>query len=238
MRCACRNIRFSPCLRQHLVPREVAVLVVAGQRKAEVRQVHADLVRAAGVQLRFEQRQRRIGVRTTLRSRRNTVRAAAPVALDAHAPLAVAGHELVQRQLDRAHRVAPLAAHQHEIALVDPSFAQLRVQPDQRRALLGDQQDARRVAVEPVDQLQELAPPAAPRAAARSGRSDAAAAVDGEPGRLVQRDQRVVLEQDRRDRSGGAPARARPGRRRRGANRRTRSASPDASRASGPTRAG
>src|SRR5688572_27989646 len=41
--------------RELLVQIEVAVLVVARDRKAEVREMYPDLVRAAGLQFRFEQ---------------------------------------------------------------------------------------------------------------------------------------------------------------------------------------
>ena len=58
----CRNIRFRPSFASALIPREVAVLVVAGEREAEMREMHADLVRAARQQLRLEQRERRIVV--------------------------------------------------------------------------------------------------------------------------------------------------------------------------------
>src|SRR6266511_5810093 len=42
---------FQTLLRERAVPREIAVLVVAGERKAQMREMHADLVRAAGLEL-------------------------------------------------------------------------------------------------------------------------------------------------------------------------------------------
>ena len=109
IRCACRNIRFSPCSRERLVPREIAVLVVAGQRKAEVRQVHADLVRAPGLELGFEQRDRRVGLRPRLDAPEDGPRDAA-VAVDAHAPLALAGHVARATARPRAARRATCRA--------------------------------------------------------------------------------------------------------------------------------
>ena len=50
---ACRNMRFKRPPRQLPVQLEVAVLVVTGDRKAQMREVHADLVRAAGFELRL-----------------------------------------------------------------------------------------------------------------------------------------------------------------------------------------
>ena len=52
---ACRNIRFTPALRERLVELEVAVLVVADDRKPEVGEVDPDLVRAAGGERRFDE---------------------------------------------------------------------------------------------------------------------------------------------------------------------------------------
>ena len=45
-----------PC--ELAVPREVAVLVVAGEREAEMREMHTNLVRTSRAQLRLEQRKR------------------------------------------------------------------------------------------------------------------------------------------------------------------------------------
>src|SRR5439155_15886010 len=50
-------------LRQNLVPREIAVLVVSRERIAQMREVNPDLMRASGLELRFEQRERRIEIR-------------------------------------------------------------------------------------------------------------------------------------------------------------------------------
>src|SRR5439155_5920955 len=45
---------FETLLRQRFVPGEVTVLVVPCQRKIEMREMNADLMRAAGVQFGFE----------------------------------------------------------------------------------------------------------------------------------------------------------------------------------------
>ena len=58
----CTGVQKHPCQTRGINPAcdafvqlEVAVLVVADNRKSEVRQVHANLVRAAGFQVGFEQ---------------------------------------------------------------------------------------------------------------------------------------------------------------------------------------
>ena len=60
IRCACRNIRFSPCLASALFQAKSPYLSSPASGKPEVRQVHADLVRAPGLELGFEQRHRRV----------------------------------------------------------------------------------------------------------------------------------------------------------------------------------
>ena len=107
-----------------------------------------------------------------------------------------------------------LSAHQHDVALVERPLAQLLVQRDQRGALLRDQHRARRVAVEPMDELEKAR--VGPRRAHlldEPGR-DPAAAVDRQPGRLVDDNEHVVLEQDRH--LDGLAGAGRDGARRRG----------------------
>ena len=99
---------FQSLPRERLVPREIAVLVVAGQRKSQVREVHADLVRAPRLELGFEQRLRRIGIGPHLQAPEDGARQS-PGGIDPDAPLAAARDEARQRQLDGSKRVAPLA---------------------------------------------------------------------------------------------------------------------------------
>ncbi len=205
---------LQPLLGELLVPREIAVLVVAGERKSEMREMDADLMRAPGFELGFEERERRVVRRPRRHATKDRARDT-PVAVDAHAPLAVTGDPRLQRQLHAAQRIAPFAAHEHEVALVDLPVAQLRMKRSQRSALLRDQQHARRVAVETVDELEKRRVRARVAQPLDHPEGNAAAAVHGEPGRLVERDQRVVLVEDRRN--GERPReRPRPPRLRRG----------------------
>jgi hypothetical protein len=77
----------------------------------------------------------------------------AALGVDANPALACARYVRHQRQFDRAQLVAPRPADQHQVALVYRTVAQLRVQGDERRPLLGDEQHPRRVTVEPMDEL-------------------------------------------------------------------------------------
>ena len=188
------------------------------------------------IELRFEQRHRRIVARPCPDAAEHRLRNA-PLTVDAHAPLAFAGHEALERELDPAHRVAPLAAHQHVVALVDLTIAQLRMEARQRRTLLGDEQHAGRVAVEPVHELEKACVGSGVAQPLDDAELDAAAAVHREARRLVERDQRIVLVEDWRQRHCGGCGRLR--RPREGAAARTggtRTRSPAARRASGPTR--
>ena len=184
-------------LRERLVPGEVAVLVVAGEREAEVRQVDADLVRAAGAELGLEQRQRRLVVAEDPLPVERGHGLAAHRVVDAHPALALAGRELVQGESHDALLVPPAAAHEHEVALVDLPLAQRGVQRGQRRTGLGDQQQPRGVAVQAVDELQEAGGGTRGPQAFDQAVGDAAAAVHREARRLVHRQHRLVLEHDR-----------------------------------------
>ena len=87
---ACRNMRLRR-LRKFLVARKVTVLVVAGNRKAEMRQMHADLMGTAGLQLRTQQAE--IGPRLLhLEDRMRGL----PLRIDRDAALAGLQHVLVQ----------------------------------------------------------------------------------------------------------------------------------------------
>src|SRR2546422_5583760 len=51
---------FQACLGQRLVPCEIAVFRITGKRKPKMREMYADLMRAARAELGFEQCQRRV----------------------------------------------------------------------------------------------------------------------------------------------------------------------------------
>src|SRR5688572_3123150 len=99
-------------LRQFAVPREIAVLVVARERKAQMREMDADLMRAAGQELGLEQRERRIVIAPGLDAPERRRGIATEVVVDTHTPLAFACRELVQREAHRALLVAPMTLHQ------------------------------------------------------------------------------------------------------------------------------
>ncbi len=238
IRCACRNIRLSPCRASALFQAKSPYLSSPASGKPRcvrwtriwcVRPVSSSASSSAtgGSASRPPADQPEDGARRAARrASTRTRRSPSPVT------------NLVSDSSTARTRVAPLAADQDEIALVDRA----------RRAAARATRSAPRASWRPA---------ARPRCRGRAGgraretrasgralpqpldqrRGDAAAAVDGETGGLVQRDQRVVLEQDRRQRGPRRPAPCR--RRVAGAAARiggTRSRSPDASRASGPTR--
>ena len=157
--------------------------------------VNADLMRAAGLQLRLDPRVLRPAFdQIEHRMRRQTV------FLHAHAALAVRGHVLVQRLLHRtaaAPVARPVAVHDRVVALVDVVLANLLVQVDERGALLGEHQHAGGLAVQPMHQFQEFR--VRPRVAQLLDHAErhAAAAVHGDAGRFVDDDQVVVFENDR-----------------------------------------
>jgi hypothetical protein len=126
---------------------------------------------------------------------------------DFYPTLAIAGQIFFQRQRDRADRVPPFASDENMVALVDPAFAQFRVQPGQRQAFFGNQQHARGVAVEAMNEFQKFCIGTRIAQPFNQAKAHTAAAVDGETGGLVERDQRVVFVEGRRNgsRSGQGP---------------------------------
>src|ERR1700676_44096 len=84
-------------LGKRLVPGEIAVLFVAREREPEMRQVYADLVRASGVQLGFEQTQGRVDVGPDPAAIEHCFRGLPAYLLDPHAALAGAGQVFGQR---------------------------------------------------------------------------------------------------------------------------------------------
>ncbi len=114
--------------------------------------------------------------------------------------LAALAQAHVQRRVHRHGAVRHAPHQQGQVALADARavvFTQQRLQFAQRRALLGHHQQARGVPVQPVHQFQRLA---RAQRAQRLDRAEAdpAAPVTGDPRRLVQGQQPVVLKDDGR----------------------------------------
>ena len=188
----------STAARERAVEGEVAVLRIADDRVAGVGEMDADLVRAAGLEGDVEQAE----VAEPARDPNQADRAPAAriFGVDgAHVAAAVGGHVLAQRDVDHLERRRPVADDQRRIALGDgpPRLARAQVvlQRDQRRPRLGDEEQTRGLLVEAVDELEELARPGAPHLLDHA-EALAAAAVDGDAGRLVDADDRFVLVDD------------------------------------------
>ena len=166
-RAACRNRRFTPCFASSRLSSKSPYLSSPSDRMAGVREVHADLVRAAGQQPDFEQAE----VGAFLRATRTRVTASLPSSCTATRRSPWASTYLCSDSRSVARAASPGALDQREVDLVDLAVAQHAVQLDQRAALLGDEQHARGVAVEPVRQLEELRLRPRRRATTRSRRS-------------------------------------------------------------------
>src|SRR5579859_510571 len=172
------------------IEREVAVFLVPQDRMAKVGQVHADLVRPAGEKLCLEQAealaaaqaaQHRLGGLAVLRDR--DVLALPRAALREREPYTLA-------------LVAKAPGHSRQVALVHVAIAQHAMQLRQRGAPLRDEQHARRLAVEAMDEFQEACFGTHRAQRFDDAVRDAAAAMHGEPRGLVDREQRLVLEED------------------------------------------
>ena len=130
--------------------------------------------------------------------------------LHLHPAFAVARHVPVQRKVQHGRTLAaPVPFHQCPVAFVNAPLGQCPVQRHERLALLGHEQDARGVTVEPMHEFEERGlKPCRAQLLDQAG-LDSAATVYRQSGRLVQRDQRVVLQQDRHLAGGERPDRCR-----------------------------
>src|ERR1700704_3006094 len=79
---------FQTLAAQRLVPSKIAVFVITRQRKTQMGQMDPDLVRPAGVELGFEQTERRGSVWPGFAPEKYRACDLAAGSLDAHAPLA------------------------------------------------------------------------------------------------------------------------------------------------------
>src|SRR2546423_2902852 len=136
-------------LAQLPIEREIAVFLVAEHRMAQVREVHADLVRAAGEELGFEEAetlaarkapQQRLGLLAFLRHRDVLARGRAP---------------LRERETHALALVAEAPRHRGDVALVHLAVAQHAMQLREGRTLLREQEDPRGLAVEAMHELEE-----------------------------------------------------------------------------------
>ena len=132
--------------------------------------------------------------------------------LDAGFAADTASHE---RRVDLIISFRPGALHERQIPFVDLPFAQQLVQHSQGAAAFREQQAARRSPIEAMSQLEVFARGAQQAQGFDDAQTNAAAAMDGEPGRLVDDEEPRVLINDalaepveairRRDGHGGRP---------------------------------
>ena len=158
-------------------------------------QMHADLVRAPGLDGDVQQRCVPEGLHH-LHQRDRSPAVGMVVRHRADVPLAVRTDRLVQRDIDHLETRRPGPPHQRGVDLARLTLAELVLQRRERRALLGQQQDARRLLVQPVHQLQEARLRARPAQLLDDAKAHAAAAMHRDTGRLVDGQQVLVLEQD------------------------------------------
>src|SRR5487761_2494145 len=179
-------------LGQALVQFEIAVLVVAHDGEPQMGEMHADLVGAPGFELRLQQT---VGAADALEFE-HRVRLA-PFIVDADAALARTGDIALQLQFHVLFARGPLALHQYQVALVHLPSPDQFMHCREYRAFLGQQQQPRSVAVEPMHQFEELRLGARRAQLLDHAMADAAAAVHRQAGGFVGGDQAFVLVEQR-----------------------------------------
>ena len=110
---ACRNMRFIPCLARRLFNSKSPYLSSPTMGNPRCGEMHADLVRAPGLELRLQQT---VGAAGALEFEHGV--RLAPFIVDADAALARAGDIALQLQFDVLFARRPLALHQYQVALV------------------------------------------------------------------------------------------------------------------------
>ena len=195
-------------------PVDAAVERVADDRMADRAQVHADLVRAAGVDRHLRERQRR---RRTARAR--TMRVTASRLRRARADIFLRFDRIAaDRRVDAPARLH-LAPDERDVFLLDLAIVELPRQLLVRRVVLGDDHQPRRAAIEPVhDARPLLAADAAEIVDVMEQRVDQRAArvpgrrMHDHARRLVDDDEVAVLVEDRQRQRFGLRRRRRPAR--------------------------
>ena len=193
---------FEPLFLQASVQVEVAIFVVARNRVPLAGQVHADLVRAPGLDGHLQQahgRQPQQGLgrqRAANAHQRDGAHAVRIIGRGhPHAAFAVGLQVFVQRQINHLVVGRPGALDQGQVGLAGLALAELVLQMRQRRALLGHQQDTGCLAVEPMHKFQKTA--LRPRLAQLldDAKTHTRATMHGHTGRLVDGDQVLVFQQ-------------------------------------------
>ena len=176
--------------------RDAAIGGVAADRVADRAEMHADLVRAAGVDGDADQRH----ARQVQRPRHARHGRSRPPRTCRH--LLPRVRIAADRRLD-APAVLDQPPHQRDVLLLDFAIVELPGQFRVRHVALGDHHHARRALVEPVDDARRIVPPTPLRSCTWCSSAFTsvpvacpAAGCTTMPGRLVDDDDLLVLEQD------------------------------------------
>ena len=168
-------------------------------------QMHTNLVRAAGFDGDFEQRERRVGRERIggdlgfhLDQRDRTHAIGVVVGDDLDAPFAVGQQVFVQRLVNHALLGRPVAADQCQVNLVGFALAELFLQQFQRHASLGDQQDAAGFTIQPMHQFKKISFGPGHAQLLNDAKAHAAAAMHRNASGLVDGEQKIVLKQNRK----------------------------------------
>jgi hypothetical protein len=167
-----------------------------------MRGMHADLVGAPREKVGM---QHAVSAHMAHEHEHGARREAAACHLDAS--IAARKQVLLQGYVDFAPSFGEATLHQERINLAHRALADGGMKRDQGAALLGQQQDARGIAVEPVHQLEVFEPWPRQSHLFDDAAGNAAAAMHGDPGRLVDGEQVIVFAHDGRLKAGGRPGR-------------------------------
>src|SRR5712692_398975 len=186
---------LEPLLPELAVELEPSVFVVPCYREPQVGELDPNLMSTSGQELRRKQ-----GVIAEKPLSSEYGLGFAAFSMHADPPLAGAGQIFLEWQADATPVLLPDALYERKVMFADLSFAKRRVQRSQRRALLGEDEQTGSFPVEAVRELQEFQLRPGGAKLLDDPEAHPASTMDCEPSGLVHDEERVVLEDDRRQR--------------------------------------
>jgi hypothetical protein len=184
---------LQPAAAHRLIEFSIAVFFVPRDRMADVRCVHADLVCTAGVNVRLDQR---CDPAEELHRTKDAQRGFAAALHHPHGALTADAMIDLERRLDTLLTELPAPLEERQISFLEAAFANQLMKRPERAPALCHQQTSAGVPVDAMHELELLLRPKCPQGLDHS-EADAASAVDGDAGGLIEHEDPVVLTHDR-----------------------------------------
>src|SRR5688500_334828 len=183
--------------RKLLVQREIPILIVSRYWITQMSEMHTDLMSAAGFQFRLQQAE----IPKGFPEGENGMSGHAfffslVIGNHSYTAFPVESNVFIERQLHALSRIAPTAFHQRQVTLFHHSRADLPTQLNQRSSSFGKKQYAGRFPVKAMDQFQKFPIRMLGTQLLDDTGTHAASTMHRNPCRLIDDNQRFILEQN------------------------------------------